>query len=195
MCVSSFDNTLPSTKGTYMIILFSTKSKYNFNYFKKYYDSMVNLPYIECPNCKSTNIIKWGVYKRKINYLTKNTLEFNIINIKRVKCKECGKTHALIPCYIVPYKLNTIDIILNSLINNEVNVSYDTLYKWNKEFNKFLPYLKTIFSNISKKDIIKQIMSDILYYLKEYFRIHNKLLMMIKPGIYNMSYFYISSPT
>lgn len=172
-----------------MVILYSTKCN-NFNDFLKKYNNLINLPYLECPTCGSTNIIKWGSYKRNINYLNEFVIEYNTINIKRVMCKNCGKTHALIPYFIVPYKTNSLDIILKSLLNDiNIDISFDTLTKWNKDFNKFIPYLKTMFSNIPKLEIIKLLNADILYYFVEFFNINKKLLMMIHSGIYNITYF------
>lgn len=172
-----------------MIILYSEKIN-NFNEFFKKYNNFVNLPYLECPNCNSTNIIKWGSYKRNINYLNKSIIEYNIINIQRVKCKICGKTHALLPYFIVPYRINTLDIILKSLLNDiDIDISFDTIYRWNKDFNKFLPYLKTMFFNISKLEIIKKLNDNILTYFIRYFKLNKKIFMMMKPGFYNIAFF------
>ena len=47
--------------------------------------------------CQEFNI--HGVYERNI---IDNNEEYKI-KIKRVKCKGCGKTHALLPVFILPY--------------------------------------------------------------------------------------------
>lgn len=186
---SSFDNTLSSKKDNFMIILYSKKIN-NFNEFFLKYNNFVNLPYLECPNCNSTNIIKWGSYNRNINYLNEFIVEYKIINIQRVKCKNCGKTHALIPYFIVPYRINTLDIILKSLLNDtDIDISFDTIYKWNKDFNKFYPYLKTMFFNISKLEIIKKLNDNILTYFIHYFKLNKKIFMMMKSGFYNIAFF------
>lgn len=100
--------------------IFPTKDKINFNIEKKIttlieiieeYERTNNFEYIECPCCHSDKLVFYGGYKRNIginnNFLT--------IKIKRVKCKNCGKTHALIPSFIVPffeYEASYINFVL-----------------------------------------------------------------------------------
>lgn len=72
------------------------------------YEITDNFGYIECPNCHSDKLIKYGTYERNIGIQG----EFEKINIKRVMCKECGKTHALIPSFILPFYQNERSFII-----------------------------------------------------------------------------------
>ncbi|MBQ3141879.1 MAG: hypothetical protein IJB82_00010 [Bacilli bacterium] len=177
-----------------MILLFSEKINNFKKIFKKYEETM-DFNFIKCPNCNSDDLIKWGNYKRNIKYINEK-LEKKIITIKRVKCKKCGKTHALLPLYIVPYKISLLDVILNSFndikditIDITIDIPFDTIIKWKKDFNKFIPYLKTMFNNISKIEIIEALKKNIFKYYKLFYDINKKILMMIHKGIYNMAYF------
>ena len=47
-----------------------------------------------------------GYYTRKV----RDQNGFFLVNIMRVKCKECGRTHALLPEALVPYSQIPVDI-------------------------------------------------------------------------------------
>lgn len=174
-----------------MIILYSSKINLNFSDILNRYESLNIYNNFRCPNCESYNNIKWGSYARTIYYINQSIIKCKVINIKRIKCKDCGKTHALLPSFIVPYKLFALDVILSSLSNNidTINISFDTFIKWNKQFNKCLPYLKTMFKNLFKAEIISKLKNNIFEYYKRYFYINRKILMMFRAGFYNMAPF------
>ena len=174
-----------------MIIINPIKSNTNFKEILKDYKKMVNLPYLECPYCESTELVRWGSYTRNINYIWNNTILYETIDIKRVRCKDCGHTHALIPSFIVPYKVNTLDTILacTSFDNTTVSFSFDTISLINKQFNKFLPYLKTMFNNMDKFQIIYELKQNIFKYYLSFYKLNKKILMMTHYGVLNMAYF------
>lgn len=174
----------------YMIIL-NDKKVNSFQQILDNYENSLNNPYIVCPSCGSSKLIKWGTYTRYVCYIDNNILNYKCINIKRVKCKGCGHTHSLLPSFIVPYKIYTLDVILSSIIYKDLTftISYDVIDKWNKQFNEFLPYLKTMFKNQDKYLIIEKFIKDIKYYYKLFFKSFRKILMMTKHGILDMVYF------
>lgn len=174
-----------------MIILSSQKCNTNFKEILENYKSMINLPYMECSYCKSTDLIRWSSYIRNINYIHNNIIIYETIVIKRVKCKCCKHTHALIPSFIVPYKTNALDIILACISYDDITLSFsfDTITMLNKQFNYFLPYLKTMFNNISKKEIIDKLKINIFKFYKQFYSLNKKILMMTHIGILNMAYF------
>lgn len=187
----SFDNSKCLKKDTYMIILNDKKGNNFFQQTLQKYENMVNDPYMECPACGSSNLIKWGSYSRNICFINDGTLIFKTVKIRRVKCKECGHTHALLPSFIIPYKINLLDVILSSLIDEEMTmkISYDVIDKWNKQFNKYLPYLKTMFKNVTKYLIIETLLQDIKSYYNLFFELFKKNLMMARRGIVGVSSF------
>ena len=182
---------LASQKGSYMIILNSQKNNTKFEENLKAYENMVNIPYIECPHCKSTDVIKWGSYTRTITYINGSKIITKVLKIQRIKCKKCNHTHALLLSFIIPYKRKLLDVILAAISNEDIclNYSYDTIEKWNKQFNKFLPYLKTIFYNISKIEIITRLKHNISKYYELFFSITNKILMMTRTAVVRFAHF------
>ena len=87
-----------------MIQVFVEKSKYNNpDNFQKTYDALVfSLPInmMECPGChKSGCLVYYGSYTRQVK-LSGKLIQ---LSIQRVKCKECGRTHAILISIIVPY--------------------------------------------------------------------------------------------
>lgn len=171
-----------------MIILNDEKSNNFFNEILKKYENIINNPYLVCPYCGSSKLIKWGSYKRNVCYIEHNALKNKSINIFRVRCQGCGHTHALLPSFIIPYKRSVLDVVLNSLLEKEITIkiSYDVIDKWNKQFNTYLPYLKTMFKNFNKYMIIETFLQDTKLYYKLFFRSFKKILMMTKYGVVGM---------
>lgn len=64
----------------------------------------LNLFLIECTCHKKGCLIFYGWYTRKVKLPT----ELLTLSVQRVRCKECGKTHALIPSLLVPYSQITL---------------------------------------------------------------------------------------
>ena len=64
---------------------------------------------LTCPECKcSGQCIKYGKYSRHIIFDENNNddNEKQIIKIQRVRCMNCNKTHALIPVFIIPFRIH-----------------------------------------------------------------------------------------
>ena len=138
----------------------------------------LNNGYLKCPYCNSTDLIKWGQYERNIIYLVNNESRSKVISVKRVKCKSCNHTHALLPEGIVPYKQHTLKTIIESIIN-KTDVSENLIKKWKKQINKiFRPLLRTTFKNkvpYNMKDIIEKVEDRIYFLIK-----NNRYFMQIK---------------
>lgn len=192
---SLFNNTkCPQVRALIMIILNSKnfKSKQEQIKILELYKTTDDFYNLECPYCQSDEFIKWSSYSRIIYYLDENNkLKVEILEIKRVRCQRCQKTHALLPECIVPYKQPTLDIILKSINEDpetyEYPFSYDTIQSWKKIYRKYLPYLKTMFNNI--KEIIPQILNKIVDTYEEFYKINKLIIMLSHKGIYNMACF------
>ncbi len=104
-----------------MITIFMNKS--NPIYQKKYNNMINNLPLhkLECTCRQKGNLIKHGYYERSIIFNSQLTS----LKILRVKCKSCGKTHAILPECIVPYS--------RILLNDHLEII--KTYRDNKPFN------------------------------------------------------------
>ena len=183
---------LPTKQGDYMILLKPLKVNSNLQVFKfrselynlnkinivkreiKRYEEECNYGYIECPCCGSDKLISYGSYER--NVVVYNT--YTKIKIKRVMCKGCGKTHAIIPYFLIPYyqyEKTFIYRVCIEIINKEigicnlsskVKISRQVLYQWMKVFVIHVRYLLTTLSKSLKeslKYLINESLKDDLY--------------------------------
>lgn len=129
-----------------MIIQFLNKVNTSTEKMLKKYENQVNYGDISCPICNSKNLVKNGTYQRNIIFLIENDRIETNMKIQRFKCKNCGKTHALLPEFVVPYKqfsLLFIIEILNSILVKSLNktsitfnVSRQIIYFWKNQFKK-----------------------------------------------------------
>lgn len=137
-----------------MIICFNEKiNNFNNNNLKKFKNSDEKLQYIQslmpkitdinnkCPYCKSKDtLIKYGHYKRNLSIFDGNSIENYIVSVQRVMCKGCGRSHALLPNFIVPYVIMacfSIAQIVSKAIKssayklyNSVGLSFQIIYKY-----------------------------------------------------------------
>ena len=183
---------LPTKQGDYMILLKPLKVNSNLQVFKfrselfnlnkinivkqeiKRYEKECNYGYIECPCCGSDKLTFHGSYER--NVIIYN--ECRRIKIKRVMCKECGKTHALIPYFLIPYYQHEKTFIYRVCIEKilkevgicelalSVKISRQILYQWMKRFLMHLKYLLTALLKELKPSLeylINESQSDDLY--------------------------------
>jgi transposase-like protein len=102
-----------------------------------------------CPGCGAKRrLYPHGSYTR---YMISSINGHRIgqhINIKRVKCQSCKRTHALIPDILIPYSSYTLRFIIHVLrayLNRKVSVrtlcehfgiSVSTLYVWKHRFRE-----------------------------------------------------------
>ena len=119
-CVSSTTSDNPFCLSTSnMIIHYSTKVKKfsKKNIYK--YEETENFNIKGCPHCGSDDYIRWGNYERNIVYF-KNGIKYEeTIKIKRIKCNNCNKTHSIIPAFLIPYKVHTLEYIIEVLKKKE----------------------------------------------------------------------------
>lgn len=140
----------------------------------KRYEKECNYGYIECPCCGSDKLTFHGSYER--NVIIYN--ECRRIKIKRVMCKECLKTHALIPYFLIPYYQHEKTFIYRVCIEKilkevgicelalSVKISRQILYQWMKRFLMHLKYLLTALLKELKPSLeylINESQSDDLY--------------------------------
>lgn len=143
---------------------------------------------IKCPYCNSNNLISHGYYQRTVIYDINNSFISKRVTIKRVKCKDCNKTHALLPFDIVPYKQVILSVIINCLYDddyfNSTNFSYDTRMNWFKQYKIFLPFIKTVLDNCS--NIYLKIKENFSRFYEEFYIKTKRILFLIRFGIFNI---------
>lgn len=143
---------------------------------------------IKCPCCGSTNLVSHGYYKRNVIFEYNNQLTTKRITIKRVKCKNCKHTHALLPMDIIPYKQVLLSIIITCIYDedyfNSTFFSYDVRQKWIKQYKYFLPYIRTILNHSDK--IFSTIKNNFNEFYHQFYLKTNKILFMLRYGFFNV---------
>ena len=116
----------------YMLIVNSKKINSFFKENLDIYTKLSNYGHLECPNCHSSDLIKYGSYTRNVIYISDDNLKIEscILKVQRVKCKSCGKTHTLLPQGIIPYKQfssNLVTYLLNGIVKGNTKKLIETL--------------------------------------------------------------------
>lgn len=79
----------------------------NLNITQSLYDKLtdaIQLAMIRCPHCNQVGFTVHGYYRRRLkrDYSANHETD-NFLTVMRVVCSECGRTHAVLPDFIVPY--------------------------------------------------------------------------------------------
>ena len=177
-----------------MIILYSKKINTNFKERMQLYLNIINFCNLECPICHSHDLIKWGYYERNVLFFSNDgtTIEGSILKIQRIRCKSCGKTHALLPFGIIPYKQFTDEVISkilfelthNSLenISNIYQIDQSILKKWYYQYNQIhKSKVNTLMIHHNNKESLINFLNHFINKLN-YINNYNLCFMQIKLG-------------
>ena len=179
-----------------MIILNLKKFNTNFKENTKIYLNITNFGPLECPNpeCHSHEFIKWGGYERNVIFFSgdNKSLESQVLKVQRVKCKGCGKTHALIPIGIIPYKQFTDEVVSKVLLDSQNNdieivsskysIDQSIIKKWNLQFIKYHKSKVEILTMIhNQKQALINFINNTANKIK-YITNYNQCFMQIKLG-------------
>ncbi len=171
-----------------MILLNSRKINPKFYETLQLYNNGLTNYLIKCPCCGSTELISHGYYKRNVIFEYNSQLVTKRITIKRVKCKNCKHTHALLPIDIIPYKQVTLSVIITCIYNenyfNSTIFSYEVRQKWIKQYKYFLPYIRTILNHSNKIFLI--IKDNFNKFYQQFYLKTNKILFMLRKGNFNI---------
>lgn len=171
-----------------MILLNSKKINPEFNdTLLRYNDGLINYV-IKCPCCESSDLVSHGKYERTVIFEYNNHLIVKRITIKRVKCKNCKHTHALLPMNIIPYKQVILSIIITCIYDenyfNSTFFSYEVRQKWIKQYKYFLPYIRTILNHSNK--IFSIIKNNFNEFYHQFYLKTDKILFMLRNGYFNV---------
>lgn len=159
------------------------------------YNKFVNFNFT-CPNCYSHNFSFFGSYSRNLIVLHNDAFIDLTINIKRVLCKSCNHTHALIPNFIVPYKVYTKDAIVfclykycnyNNLskVQNIFNVDRQLILNWKNQFNIYLSFICTFYSSVDIKYILNMLFIDVNFCFEFFIKFMKIFLLNHNGSIFN----------
>ena len=149
---------------------------------QKLYDEIlesVDIHLLEC-TCKRHNMVVHGYYSRNIK-----THNGNIeLVIMRVRCKDCGKTHAVLISFIVPYQSIEISVLIDIIDDGDIekimadNLSIDELdiFRVKERFRlRYKSFMKSL--NLTFED-------DLVFLSFKYFKSN---FMQIHKGVYNLN--------
>lgn len=168
------------------MILINLNSVNTFSEKISFYNNFINFNFI-CPCCNSNHFIFYGSYSRNFSYLENDKIIDSSIDIQRVFCKNCKSTHALIPDFLIPYKIYDANTILTLIINsadstlisldNKFNIYRQLILKWKKQFNLYLNKLFSLYSINEHKLLFVLLKNDNNIFYKFYIEFNDLLLM------------------
>ena len=166
-------------KGIFMITLKVEKENRELN--QDYYDLIIRnieIHSLEC-TCGRHDMVVHSYYSRNIK------TESGVIklDILRVKCKECGKTHAVLLSLIVPYQSVELGIQIQILKDEDV----DALMVNNEAIDELEVYrIRNRFKTKYKKWMSLNKLSFLDDLVKLAFRDFKSNFMQIRKGCYNL---------
>ena len=94
-----------------------------------------------CPCCHAKNkLIKYGTYERNLSILEDSEVVNYKVTVQRVICTSCNHTYALLPNFIVPYKImalfSIVEIVQRAFISSayklaeEIKLSFQIIYAY-----------------------------------------------------------------
>lgn len=104
-----------------MIRLFSVLCKLNDVRIsdKRWFEDAVNSPLAPdhpCPHCSARGCLRpFAHYKRYLVEWDGHSPKTSVVTVPRYLCDSCGRTHALLPSCIVPYRSYSLRFILSAL--------------------------------------------------------------------------------
>lgn len=118
---------------------FATYEKQN-SYLQSLMPDITDLNKNKCPHCKANNkLVKYGTYNRNLSILIDDEINVYHLFVQRVKCNSCGSTHALLPCFIVPYMSMAVfsiaQIVQSSVISSAYKVADKINLSWQQIYN------------------------------------------------------------
>ena len=166
-----------------MIICFNKK----INTFSKFYKNISSLTqenvqnlmpscsdiHCNCPKCKAkSNFSFHGSYTRNISFIHENKSYDFKVSITRVICNSCGSTHALLPNFIIPYKIFSRESILYIITEAMSSSILKTAQKLNISFQLIYSFFALILSFFSYADSLNREQSLYKNFDKTYFTLN-----------------------
>ena len=94
-------------------------------YIQSFMPDITDLHSNVCPCCHAKNkLIKYGTYERNLSILEDNEVVNYIVVVQRVLCTSCNHTQALLPGFIVPYKIMALVSIAQIVQKATVSSAY-----------------------------------------------------------------------
>lgn len=157
------------------------------------YEETNNIMGFVCPHCGGKESTYYGNYRRNVIEINEERVE-TTINIKRLKCSGCGKTHAVIPTFLIPYKQHTVETVNEILkekivdektsreIEEETGVTRQLLRKWLKELEEIKGKLEIIFLVFVLEELINKLKEE-KGIIEKYYKKYKEIYMLKRRGV------------
>ena len=99
-----------------------------------------------------------------------------IVSIQRLKCSECGHTHALMPSFIIPYEKKFCIDLLALICNKHPDFRYRYSGMTDKDIKNLRTKYSSLYSRCSSKDILTDITETTEWLIKVSDTIINNIL-------------------
>ena len=101
----------------------------------------------KCHSCGAINtLVKFGSYHRNISCIIDDVIENYNVSVHRVKCKSCNHTHALLPNFLVPYKIMTLSSIAIIAQRAAISSAYKLAEIINLSFQSIYVFIASVLS-------------------------------------------------
>ena len=119
-----------------------------------------------CPCCHAKNkLIKYGKYERNLSILVNDNIEIYRVSVQRVICNSCNHTHALLPNFIVPYKIMAIFSIAQIVQRAYISSAYKLSRVINLSVQMIYTYMAIVLAFFDDFKILNN--------FKEYYNVQN----------------------
>ena len=104
-----------SNKNTMIIIKLSSKIKHiTKNKYEKIIQSL-NFNELSCPKCNSKGLRAHASYSRYVDIFKRS----HKVTIQRLRCPECGSTHAVLVEDMIPYSIASYNLIVEVIADKD----------------------------------------------------------------------------
>ena len=125
-----------SNKNTMIIIKLSSKIKHiTENQYKKIIQSL-NFNELSCPKCNSKGLRAHASYSRYVDFFKRS----HKITIQRLRCPECGSTHAVLIEDMIPYSIASYSLIVEVIADMDFLESSHAAFLKEKYLSYFFDY-------------------------------------------------------
>ena len=126
-----------SNKNTMIIIKLSSKIKHiTENQYKKIIQSL-NFNELSCPKCNSKGLRAHASYSRYVDIFKRS----HKVAIQRLRCPECGSTHAVLVEDMIPYSIASFNVIIEVIADIDFLESSHVAFLKEKYLSYFFDYV------------------------------------------------------
>lgn len=126
-----------SNKNTMIIIKLSSKIKHiTENQYKKIIQSL-NFNELSCPKCNSKGLRTHASYSRYVDIFKRS----HKVAIQRLRCPECGSTHAVLIEDMIPYSIASYSLIIEVIADIDFLESSHVAFLKEKYLSYFFDYV------------------------------------------------------